>query len=226
MTAPDSTISEAGSPASDAKPFALVSLDDFRVVDFQAVAARTDCAECAVLARLYAEAAYAAQAAGDDRRARVFGILNSICGQHFKPGDPSGPFGPMWVVGGQRSAIPQDFKGAQAAVFQQLLPEIVHPGLRARLAEMIWLNNRKAHDAARLAITAYCETTNALLDGTLKDQFPDLGPASMERLRLVERALQIAGMISKRGQIPDQLTQTAVRLYEDAKPQISRSHFR
>ena len=39
----------------------------------------------------------------------------------------------------------------------------------------------------------------------------------MERLRLVERALQIAGMIGKRGQIPDQLTQTAVRLYKDAK---------
>jgi hypothetical protein len=217
MASPDSTTSEAESPSSEAKAFALVSLDDFLAVDFQAVAATTDCAECAVLARLYGEAAHIAQASGDDQKARVFGILNSLCGLHFKPGDPSGPFGPMWVVGAQRSAIPEDFKGAQAAVFQQLLPKIVHPGLRARVAEMIWLNNRKAHDAARIAIAAYCETTDALLDGKLKDQFPNLGPTSMERLRLVERALQIAGMIGKRGQIPDQLTQTAVRLYGDAK---------
>jgi hypothetical protein len=217
MVTPDTTTSEAGNTASDSKPFALVALDDFRTVDFQAVAATTDCAECAVLARLYCEAAHIAQAAGNDQKARVFGILASICGQHFKPGDPSGPLGPMWVVGGRRSAIPEDFKGAQAAVLQQLLPEILHPGLRARLAEMIWLNDRKAHDAGRVAIASYCETTNSLLDGRLKDQFSDLGPASMERLRLVERALQIAGMVGKRGQIPDQLTQTAIRLYDDAK---------
>src|SRR5713226_5920139 len=93
------------------KPFALVSLDDFRAVDFQAVAAKTDCAECTVLAQLYGEAAQIAQADGDDQKARVFGILASVCGQHFKPDDRSGPFGPMWVVGGQRSAIPEDFKG-------------------------------------------------------------------------------------------------------------------
>jgi hypothetical protein len=217
MATPDTTLSEAGSPAGDAKPLSLVSLDDFRAVDFHAATATTDCAECAVLARLYGEKAHVAQAAGDDQKARVFGILASVCGQHFKPSDPSGPFGPMWVVGGQRSAISEDFKGPQAAVFQQLLPEIVHPSLRARVAEMIWLNDRKAHDAARIAITAYCETTNALLDGKLKDQFPNLGTASMERLRLVERALQIASTIGKRRQIPDQLTQTAVRLYDAAK---------
>jgi hypothetical protein len=123
----------------------------------------------------------------------------------------------MWTTGGERTAIPQDFKGEQTAVFASLLPEIVHPGLRARLAEMVWLNDRKAHESARVAIDAYCEATNGLLDGRLKDQFPDLGPASMERLRLVERALQIAGMIGKRGQLPDQLTRTAIRLYENAK---------
>jgi hypothetical protein len=195
----------------------LVTLDDFHAVDFQAVAATTNCAECRVLARLYGEATHNARARAQEREARVFSILNAVCGQHFKPGDPAEPFGPMWVTGGERTAIPQDFKGGQAAVFESLLPEIVHPGLRARLAEMVWLNDRKAHEAARVAIGAYCEATNGLLDGSLKDEFPDLGPASMERLRLVERALQIAGIIGKRGQLPDQLTETAMRLCENAK---------
>lgn len=217
MTTENGTDLEAEGGKGTAMPFPLVTLDDFHAVNFQAVAATTDSANCAVLARLYGEAAHNARAVAREAEARVFSVLNSVCGQHFKPGDPAEPFGPMWVTGGQRSAIPQDFKGEQAAVFQNLLPEIAHPGLRARLAEMVWLNDRKAHEAARVAIMAYCEAANALLDGRLKDQFPDHGPASMEQLCLVERALQIARMIGKRGQLPDQLTETAIRLYKDAK---------
>ena len=100
MVTRDSTTSETGGTADDAKPFALVSFEDFRAFDFQAVAAKTDCAECTVLAQLYGETGQIARADGDDQKTRVFGILASVCGQHFSPGTGlvrSGPCGSLRV---------------------------------------------------------------------------------------------------------------------------------
>jgi hypothetical protein len=177
-----------------------VTLEDFRSVDFQAAIASVEKADCSALRNAFEEAAKAAEITDDLRKALVFGLLASISSFHFRPDDSAEPFGPMWVVDGNRSAIPEDFKGAQCEVFHALLLGINHPGLRARLADVVWQNNRRAPGAAKVAIEAYCETANFLLQGKLKARFENLGILSKEELHLVRRALQIAGMVHKRGE--------------------------
>ncbi|SDR44558.1 hypothetical protein SAMN05519103_03233 [Rhizobiales bacterium GAS113] len=204
---------------SEAEPVTppVVTLDDFQAVDFQAAIAAIRHAECSLLSRKFGEAAHLAQGEGNVRAVRVFDLLNSICGFHFKVEDRAGPFGPMMVMNGKRSAIPDDFRGEQSRVLRALMPEISHPGLRARIADTVWLNDRKAHDAAEAAIAAYCETAEALLNGTLKDQFDNTMTASFELLNLTQRALQIAAATRKRGDLPPRASQTAQRLYDRAK---------
>ena len=99
-------------------------------------------------------------------------------------------------------------------MLREIIPTVRHPGLRARIADVVWLNNRKASDAAAAAVSALVETVDALLDGKLKDQFDDMPAASFEKLSLLQRALQIAAATSKRGQFPDHLKQTAQRFYK------------
>ena len=56
--------------------------------------------------------------------------------------------GPGW-----RTSVPADFKGEQSAAFLAILPRIKIPGLRARLADVAWSNDRKAAgDAAAMAM--------------------------------------------------------------------------
>jgi hypothetical protein len=201
-------------PAPSLGPASPVTTEDFKSVDFHAPIATTDRAECMVLCELYGRASRAAEAENNAAAVRVFDLLNSLCGLHFKPNDRASPYGPLSQFNGKRSAIPDDFRGAQCEVLREILPTIRHPGLRARIADIVWLNNRKAREAAEAAVTALVETVDALLDGTMKDQFDDMPAASIEKLSLLQRALQIAAATSKRGQFPDHLKQTAKRLYK------------
>jgi hypothetical protein len=79
---------------------------------------------------------------------RVFRLLVSLCGLHFKVEDPASVFGPQWVISDQRSAIPDDWRGEQNRVLMALLPRLGHPGLRARVADVVWTNDLKAVKAS------------------------------------------------------------------------------
>jgi hypothetical protein len=207
-------MTESLEPRKDIQTPPLVIVEDFKSIDFESPIAATDRADCMVLYQLFGQAARAAEATNNPRVVAVFKLLNSICSLHFKPDDRASPYGPLAQFDGKRSAIPDDFRGAQCEVLREILPTIRHPGLRARVADLVWLNDRKARDAAEAAVGAYTETVDALLDGKLKDQFDDMPAASFEKLSLLQRALQIASATSKRGQLPDQLRKTARRLYK------------
>jgi hypothetical protein len=153
---------------SDINPLKVATPDDLRAVDFQEAIASIERADCMALFEAFAQEAHAAEQSGDEQKARVFGVLTSICGMHFKPEDRANPFGPMWVADGKRSAIPDDVRGRQCEALSTVISQIRHPGLRARLADVVWCNDRKAHETAQIAIAAYCETTTALNSGALK----------------------------------------------------------
>jgi hypothetical protein len=104
----------------------------------------------------------------------VYALLGALCSFHYRSGDRAQPYGPISQIGERRSPIPSDLRGAQAEVLAHIVNSIQHPSLRARIADTIWLNDRKRHQAAQTAVTAYVEVINGLLNGTLKEQFPDL----------------------------------------------------
>ena len=123
---------------------------------------------------------------------RVFRLLASVCIIHFKPHDTAEPYGPMGVFGTERTLIPSDLQGDQSTVFAEIVPDIRNPGLRARLADIAWINDRKLADLARQAIKAYCEAVQLVLDGKA-ELFPEERRAcSNSGCNMLRRACQIA----------------------------------
>ncbi len=85
--------------------------------------------------------------------ARVFSMLVAVTGMHLKSQDANEPFGPMVVrPDGLRSAAPSDFRGDSIAVLSEMAARAEHPVLRARLADVSWLLERKRAQLGRTAI--------------------------------------------------------------------------
>jgi hypothetical protein len=99
-------------------------------------------------------AAHAAQAAGRQSEAHVFRLFEQLCGFNFKVDDRAGVFGPQANMSGRRTAIRDDFRGEQNRVLETIVSEITHPGLRARVADVVWTNDRKSVGSANAAIDA------------------------------------------------------------------------
>ena len=118
---------------------------------------------------------------GGDRRsgrepetpaARVFSMLAAVTGMHLKAQEPNEPFGPMVVwAEGHRSAAPGDFRGEPVEVLAQMAARAKHPVLRARLADVCWLLERKRAQLGMTAISAYVEIVKQVDSGALKFQF-------------------------------------------------------
>jgi hypothetical protein len=126
--------------------------------------------------------------------ARVFSMLTSAMGMHLKAKEPNEPYGPMvaWADG-RRSATPSDFRGEPLDVLAQMAAHAKHPVLRARLADVCWLLDRKRVQLGASAISAYVEVVKRVDAGTLKFRFDnEQGVLKHEACELLRRALSIA----------------------------------
>ncbi|MEO6843150.1 MAG: hypothetical protein ABI192_20590 [Bradyrhizobium sp.] len=140
--------------------------------------------------------------------ARVFSMLTAVMGMFLKAQETNEPFGPMvaWADG-RRSATPADFRGEPAEALAAMAERAKHPVLRARLADVCWLLDRKRVSLGMLAISAYVEIVKQVDDGALKFQFDkDQGALKFEARDLLRRALSIA-----RGRGLDPSSATPVR---------------
>ena len=122
-------------------------------------------------------------------------------------------FGPQLVLNDRRTAIPDDFHGAQNQALAAILPAIAHPGLRARIADTVWTNDRRQVAAANAAVDAYYEAAEGLASGRYRDRFEGQPQARFEEINLVHRALQIAMQINKKGQMLARGGENLARLY-------------
>ena len=96
------------------------------------------------------------------------------------------------LADGSRSMIPSDLRGDQSDVFTLIAAGIENPGLKARLSDVAWHNNRKLSDMAQLAIDAYCGAVEAVFKGKA-ELFPHKRTASSRGgAEMLRRACQIA----------------------------------
>ena len=129
----------------------------------------------------------------------VYRLLASACGLHFRLHDKAGAFGAKMTFGNGRTPIPADWLGEQTDHLFEILEEIEHPALRARLADVVWTNDRKKGKAAAIAVAAYCECVEGLMNGNYEDRFGTDNEVSLEEVDLIERASQIHSRSNKRG---------------------------
>lgn len=124
-------------------------------------------------------------------------------------------------MGSRRSSIPADWQGEQNEALNLVYEKVKHPGLRARIADVVWVNDRKKSAAAREAIEAYCEAAEGLRNGTYKDRFERDSDVSIEEMDLVERAIQLAILTTKRGTpLPNRVISAVNALYGAAQAHL------
>lgn len=118
-------------------------------------------------------------------------LLMQVFGFHFRAGNVSEPFGPMMVMDGRRSMIPDDLSEAELDKLQSTLEAVSDPEYRARVADVLWLRRRDAK-AARVAVEAYIAAGMRVEDS-------EHWVGSMERY---ERGLRLARQIDPKGDLP------------------------
>jgi hypothetical protein len=179
-----------GSVSQEAAP-PLVTFADLVAIDIEAPLAGTRSVDCASFGDAFRKAATDAEGK-NERAAHVYGLLGAVSQMHFKPGDRGEPYGPMFVMDGRRSIVPDDLHGEQSAAFAAIAPKIHNPGLRALLADIAWLNDRKLAGSAQLAITAFTDAVRLVADGKADFRFEEQRATSHTGINLLRRACQIA----------------------------------
>ena len=171
---------------------AVVTIDELKSVDIEAPIRGSDHVDCNSLGSLYRAAASDQEKSGNTTAARVFDLLCEIVYIDLKPEDRTEPYGPYWVMDGHRSTIPGDLKGEQSQALAAIAPDVQNPGLRARLADIAWYNDKSLKKMAQMAIAAYCEAIELVMAG--RNQILKIHPNSIgfPGIRMIHRACQIA----------------------------------
>ncbi|MFC3461510.1 DUF4209 domain-containing protein [Massilia haematophila] len=104
--------------------------------------------------RLFAGAQ--AAAAEDTPKGAALDFLAKICSMMLVPDEPATPFKAMLVTPNGSSMVPEHLTAADISLLADLAPTVEHALLRARLADLIWLKDRRRGVAfAHIAIEAY-----------------------------------------------------------------------
>ncbi len=171
------------------------TLEDIGDLEFEGPIEGCSSADCYDLSTAYRKAADLHEKLGDEAAApaaRVFAMLAAVTNFHFKPNERNAPFGPMMVVDGGRSAIPEDFRGGPVETLANAAERASNSVLRARLSDTCWLLERKRQGLGRAAVEAYAGIVEGIAAGRLKDRLehddPVLGLTARDALR---RALTI-----------------------------------
>lgn len=190
----DETIDESPDNAvPPPPPWARATVDDVSQVQFEELVRQSDSADAAELGDLYRSALPNTPPEPETPAFRVYSLLAAVMGMQFKANEPNDPFAAMVVwADGRRSAIPADFRGTIDAL-AALAARAENAVLRARLADLCWLLDRKRGRLGVTAAKAYVEVVSQVDAGTLKFRFDENKTSALrhESRDLLKRALFI-----------------------------------
>ncbi|HDR9049487.1 TPA: DUF4209 domain-containing protein [Burkholderia vietnamiensis] len=115
-------------------------------------------------------------------------FVGAVLTMMLRPDQPAEPYGPMFVIDGQRSAIPTDFDKQGLLGTEAWALSLRDPELRARFLDVLWVQAR-AFRAAKGAVEAY-------IASALRLEHPQEWTSGHKRL---ERALRLAASLGRGG---------------------------
>ena len=170
----------------------VVPIEHFREAAVVAAIATTSVVDNHDVDQRLKSAISAAKGAGQQYAQDALAVLASISSYHFVPDDRAQPFQPMIVVEGGRSAVPTDLQPDQVEVLRQLAPDIGHPALRARVADVCRHLDKRDAASGLLAVDSYLACVTAVLLGEAQFDFGETDPASPAACEFLRRASIIA----------------------------------
>ena len=118
--------------------------------------------DCIKIRSAYHEAARNAEKEKRDKDFRVYVAISAVCSFMLRTDNWHEPYVPMMIIGGQRSAIPEDFRGEPIDALYENLDRFKNPALRARVADVVWLLNPNYAKAGYEALKAYAQAAQIL----------------------------------------------------------------
>jgi hypothetical protein len=112
-------------------------------------------------------AARSAMEASQQAHAKVLWLLADACSMMLHSGSLSEPFKPYAVFHERRSALPEDFSSDDQAFFSEIVGQVDHVLLQARLADLLWLLGKPRQiQHALLAVDSYLRVPLTLVNWT------------------------------------------------------------
>ena len=115
-------------------------------------------------------------------------FIRAVLTMKLRPDQPAEPYGPMFVMDGQRNAIPADFDKQGLFGIEGWASSLQDPELRARFLDVLWVQAR-SFTAAKGAIDAY-------IAAALRLEHPEEWNSGQKRL---ERGLRLAAGLGRGG---------------------------
>ena len=166
-----------------------LTLEDFQLTGWQNVLANCNKQTCNCYSIIFREKAAEFQLLQDFKASKASVLLSDVTSMIMRLDTPN-LFTPCMIMQNSRSAMVEDFSDKVLAVFSDLLQDTKDPEMKARLADVIWIRQRK-HQMARLAVDSYLESARRL-------EHPENWTYNIDR---IERALQLAAQIEKGGKL-------------------------
>ena len=155
--------------------------------------------DCLTLSNKFGSAAKQAIETGQASKGKALWLLADACSLRLKGEPPTNPFGPMFVTPGYRSPIAEDFTEEDLAFFAEIAEEIDHPFLQSRIADLVWVRDRKRGIRyALMALEAYSSIP------LVKETWPGLCRACWSR------ALSLAKLVRKAAKERFQIMEAAI----------------
>lgn len=216
---------EVSAPPIDERPrWKRASEQDFLSTDVNAPLEGDTSAGCDTISRKYLAAANHAEKLQQSSEELTFAMLGSIASFQFKPRQRDEPFGPVARFGDRRTAQPSDFVGPAVAMLASQIERIKSPAMRTRLADVVWLLDRKQAVAGQIALKGYLEIVTAVRDGTLS--FSSDGIYSYEVAEHLRRAVQIAKAVGWESDASIAVRDLVADLRQKAAEESSHPSFR
>ena len=156
-------MADPSKPASKGEP-PVIDLVELLAAEPEAPVAGEPSVDCSVLWRHYSAARDAAEQAGNAAKASVYNLLGGVCTMSLQASEAAKPFTPLLAGANGSSPTSVTYRGRQSVALGELAAQVAHPALKARLADLAWVNTKR-HEAARLAIEGYIESVERILAG-------------------------------------------------------------
>ena len=117
-------------------------LDAFKDCGWEAALENVDRQGHTRISEALHKAATKAEHDGRQDHCKVLRLLAEACSMMLSPETGNDPFDPIWVGGGTRSTISDDFTEAEIRLFHEIIGSIDTPFLKGRLADLVWVRNK------------------------------------------------------------------------------------
>jgi hypothetical protein len=134
-----------------------IDINDFQNSNWKSAIPIVDRKDYPIIWQAFSGAARQAMEEGKLAQCKILWLFADACSMMLNPSSINAPFKPFAILEERRSAIPEDFTNSDVLFFSNIVNEVDDFWLKARLADLVWLLQRKLGISFALtAIDAYC----------------------------------------------------------------------